>query len=221
MKDEISISIVTPIHNEEENIEELFNKLFEVLNKFGRTFEIIAVNDGSHDESMINLRKIAARNSTVKVIDLSRNFGQTAALMAGFEHVSGSIIVTIDADLQNDPNDIPLLISKIEEGYDVVSGWRRDRKDFMIRRNAISRVANKVISGVTNVHLHDYGCTLKAYRREFVENLRLYGEMHRFIPIFASWMGARIIEIPVNHFPRKSGHSKYGLERIFKVILDL
>src|SRR5262249_33227836 len=157
----------------------------------------------------------------LKIIDFRRNYGQTAAIMAGIDHAGGKVIVPIDADLQNDPEDIPLLLQKIDEGYDVVSGWRKDRRDARLRRTWISRIANKLISYISGVQLHDYGCTLKAYRAEMMGGMRLYGEMHRFIPIYASWMGARVAEIPVRHHPRQFGQSKYGLERVFKVILDL
>jgi len=157
----------------------------------------------------------------LRIVNLGRNFGQTAAIMAGIDHASGDIIVTIDADLQNDPEDIPILLAQLDRGYDVVSGWRKDRQDAAIRRNLVSRIANWVISRISGVALNDYGCTLKVYRREILQGVRLYGEMHRFIPIYAKWMGARIIEVPVRHHPRKFGVSKYGLERIIKVILDL
>jgi len=159
--------------------------------------------------------------SHIKVIDLRRNYGQTAALMAGIDHTKGDVIVPIDADLQNDPADIPAMIAKLREGYDVVSGWRLSRQDAAIRRNMVSRAANRVISMISGVHLHDYGCTLKAYRSDVIKGTRLYGEMHRFIPIYATWMGAKVCEMPVQHHPRKIGQSKYGLERIVKVILDL
>jgi dolichol-phosphate mannosyltransferase len=187
----------------------------------GRDYEIIMVNDGSRDGSLAELRRLAQQHPEVKVLDLKRNSGQTAALMCGIDHSTGDIIIPIDADLQNDPADIPNLLAKLNEGYDVVSGWRRDRKDAAIRRNFVSSVANRVISKISGVHLRDYGCSLKAYRRSVLEGVRLYGEMHRFVPIYASWMGARITEIPVSHYPRMHGKSSYGLERIVKVILDL
>jgi dolichol-phosphate mannosyltransferase len=167
------------------------------------------------------LRDLAASHCELRVIDLARNYGQTAAMMAGFDHSRGDIIIPIDADLQNDPADIPALLAKLAEGYDVVSGWRKDRRDAAIRRNFVSRVANAVISKLSNVHLHDYGCTLKAYRRDVIGPVRLYGEMHRFVPIYAAWYGARITEIPVSHRPRLHGKSNYGLERVLKVVLDL
>jgi dolichol-phosphate mannosyltransferase len=184
-------------------------------------FEVIAVNDGSQDGSSRELKEEAARYPELKVVNLRRNYGQTAALMAAIDHASAPIIVMIDADLQNDPEDIPQLVAKLHEGYDVVSGWRKDRKDAAVRRNLVSRLANRLISRISGVPLNDYGCTLKAYRRDVLSGMRLYGEMHRFIPIYASWMGARIIELPVQHHPRKFGKSKYGLERVIKVILDL
>lgn len=182
---------------------------------------MICVDDGSQDRSLQVLKEIAATRPELKIVSFRRNCGQTAAMMAGIDHASGDIIVTIDADLQNDPDDIPVLLAKLDEGYDVVSGWRKDRQDAAIRRNLVSRVANRVISRISGVELHDYGCTLKAYRRDVIKDVRLYGEMHRFIPIYAAWMGARVHEMPVRHHPRKFGKSKYGLERVAKVILDL
>lgn len=219
--EELDISVVVPVFNEEQSIPLLCKRLFGVLEQQNYLFEVIIVNDGSVDRSLEQLRREAAHRPQLTVIDLSRNYGQTAALMAGFDHACGRTIVTIDADLQNDPDDIPLLLQKIEEGYDVVSGWRHDRKDAKLSRNLISRVANRVISKISGLELKDYGCTLKAYRRDVMEGVRLYGEMHRFIPIYARWMGAKVVEIPVRHHSRKFGSSKYGLERIFKVILDL
>lgn len=216
-----SVSVIVPVYNEAENIPILGALLLPVLDGLGRKFEIIAVNDGSLDRSMDELKKLAHARPEFKVVDLARNYGQTAAMMAGFDHASGAIIVPIDADLQNDPNDIPLLLAKLDEGYDVVSGWRRDRRDWALRRNFVSRVANRLISWLSGVPLHDYGCSLKAYRRRVIEHVRLYGEMHRFVPIYAAWYGARITEIPVRHHARRHGTSKYGLERILKVVLDL
>lgn len=215
------LSVIVPAKNEEQNIPVLLARLFPVLRGLGRPFEVIVVNDGSTDDTLHVLRELAGSHPELVVIDLARNYGQTAAMMAGFDHARGDIIVPIDADLQNDPADIPLLLAKLEEGFDVVSGWRRDRQDAAIRRNFVSRVANTVISRLSGVHLHDYGCTLKAYRRAVIGPVRLYGEMHRFVPIYASWYGARIAEIPVNHSPRLHGKSNYGLERILKVVLDL
>jgi glycosyltransferase involved in cell wall biosynthesis len=216
-----TISVIVPIYNEQDSVVPLCNALFAVLDGIGTRFEVICVNDGSRDRSADELQKIASERKALKVVNFRRNYGQTAAMMAGIDYASGSIIVSIDADLQNDPRDIPALLAKMDEGFDVVSGWRKDRQDAAIRRNFVSRVANSIISKISGVRLHDFGCTLKAYRREVVKDVRLYGEMHRFIPIYASWMGARVCEIPVRHHARKFGKSKYGLERILKVILDL
>jgi glycosyltransferase involved in cell wall biosynthesis len=215
------VSVVIPVFNEAESLPDLIARLLDVLRRLGRPFEIIAVNDGSSDGSLAVLRHLASQTSELRVIDFRRNYGQTAAMMAGIDHAGGGIIVPIDADLQNDPEDIPALLDKIDQGYDVVSGWRKDRKDAAWRRNLVSRWANRLISQISGVHLNDYGCTLKAYRAEVMRGMRLYGEMHRFIPIYASWMGARVTEIPVRHNPRQFGSSKYGLERVIKVILDL
>jgi dolichol-phosphate mannosyltransferase len=217
----IDLSVVLPIYDEEESLNELLDNLFRVLDGLHRTYEIWCVNDGSHDRSSEVLHDIAKRRPELRVLDFRRNFGQTAALMAGFDHSRGDVIITLDADLQNDPADIPRLLEKLDEGYDVVSGWRADRKDAAIRRNFVSRVANGIISRISGVKLHDYGCTLKAYRRDVMHGVRLYGEMHRFIPIYASWRGARVVELPVGHAARRFGKSKYGLNRIFKVLLDL
>jgi glycosyltransferase involved in cell wall biosynthesis len=216
-----SISVIIPVYNEAENIPILAERLFPVLEGLGRPFEVIAVNDGSSDRSLDALRRIAAERTNFKVISLARNYGQTAAMMAGFDHATGHIVVPMDADLQNDPADIPVLLAKLAEGYDLVSGWRRDRKDAAIKRNLLSRLANSMISRISGVRLHDYGCSLKAYRRDVIGHVRLYGEMHRFVPIYAAWYGARIAEVPVRHHPRLHGRSKYGLERILKVLLDL
>jgi dolichol-phosphate mannosyltransferase len=215
------ISVVIPVYNEAESLATLLAQLLTVLRRLDIPFEIIAVNDGSSDRSMEMLRRLAAQTVELKVINFRRNYGQTAAMMAGIDHADGDIIVPIDADLQNDPDDIPALLRKIDEGYDVVSGWRKDRQDAPWRRNLVSRLANKLISRISGVHLKDYGCTLKAYRADVMQGVRLYGEMHRFIPIYASWMGARVTEIPVRHNPRQFGRSKYGLERVIKVVLDL
>ncbi len=217
----VDLSVVLPIYDEEESLGELLDNLFAVLDGLNRSYEIWCVNDGSHDRSSEILHDIAKRRSTLHVLDFRRNFGQTAALQAGFDHARGDVIVTLDADLQNEPADIPRLLQKLDEGYDVVSGWRADRKDAAISRNFVSRIANGVISYISGVKLHDYGCTLKAYRRDVMSGVRLYGEMHRFIPIYASWRGARVVEMPVGHAARRFGKSKYGLNRIFKVVLDL
>jgi len=215
-----SISVIVPAKNEEQNLPLLIERLFSVLRELDRPFDVIVVNDGSTDGSLQVLRELVVSLPELRVIDLARNYGQTAAMMAGFDHSRGDIIVPIDADLQNDPADIPKLLAKLDEGY-VVSGWRKDRSDAAIQRNLVSRVANSLISWLSGVHLHDYGCTLKAYRRTVIGEVRLYGEMHRFVPIYAAWYGARITELPVSHSPRLHGTSHYGLERILKVVLDL
>jgi glycosyltransferase involved in cell wall biosynthesis len=216
-----SISVITPIYNEEENVPLLMERLFAVLSTLEHASEVIAINDGSSDGSLEALRREALRRPTLRVVDFRRNCGQTAAMQAGIDFASGEIIIPIDADLQNDPEDIPRLLAKLDEGFDVVSGWRKDRKDAAIKRNFVSRQANRLISRISGVQLHDYGCSLKAYRADVLEGVRLYGEMHRFIPIYASFRGAKVTELPVAHSPRTHGESKYGLERLFKVILDL
>lgn len=217
------ISIIIPIHNEEENLPLLKKALDNAFVKLkDHTWEVILIDDGSTDASVERIQQIAqADPGHVVAITLRRNFGQTAAIAAGIDHARGDVIVLMDADLQNDPADIPLLIEKIEQGFDVVSGWRKDRQDAFFTRTLPSKIANWLISVVTGVHLHDYGCTLKAYRREVLTGFRLYGEMHRFIPAYASSVGAKIIEVPVRHHPRRYGTAKYGLSRTFKVILDL
>lgn len=216
----MKISVVIPVYDEAENLRLLFQAITEAL--AGISYEIIFVDDGSRDGSVEILFEIAQEASDiVSVIQFRRNFGQTAAIAAGIDYSAGEIIVLLDADLQNDPADIPMLVEKIEEGYDVVSGWRVDRKDALITRLIPSRMANWLISTVTGVKLHDYGCTLKAYRREVFEGFRLYGEMHRFIPAYAVSVGARITEVPVQHHPRRFGETKYGLSRTIKVLLDL
>jgi glycosyltransferase involved in cell wall biosynthesis len=215
------LSICVPIYNEAESIPLLYEKTQGVLCKLGRKWEIILINDGSTDGSAAILNQLADQDPSVKVIHFRRNYGQTAAMMAGIDYASGSVIIPIDADLQNDPEDIPRLLAKLDEGFDVCSGWRKNRKDNALRRNLPSRIANWLISAISGVNLHDYGCSLKAYRKDVVKGIKLYGEMHRFIPIYASWHGAKVTEIPVNHHPRKYGQSKYGLERVLKVVLDL
>jgi glycosyltransferase involved in cell wall biosynthesis len=216
----VQVSIVAPVYNEKENIEPLHRALCEALN--GISYELVFVDDGSIDGSVEELNKIAELDTDhVRVIELRRNFGQTAAIAAGIDHSIGDVIVLIDADLQNDPADIPMMLEKIEEGYDVVSGWRVNRQDSFLTRTLPSRMANWLISKVTGVPLHDYGCTLKAYRRDVLEGFHLYGEMHRFIPAYAGGVGAKIVEVPVRHHPRRFGKAKYGLERTLKVILDL
>ena len=218
--DRVAISVIVPVFNELENIDLLYEKLVPVMEELGERYEIVFANDGSSDGSGDRLDRLATMDPSVKVIHLKRNYGQTAALMAAIEHSAGDIIVPMDADLQNDPADIPKLLDKLGEGFDVVSGWRADRKEGLDRRLP-SRIANWLISKVSGVRLHDYGCTLKAYRRDVLQNVHLYGEMHRFIPIYASWEGGRVTEMPVTHHPRHSGASKYGLGRIPRVILDL
>ncbi|MDJ0837990.1 MAG: glycosyltransferase family 2 protein [Acidobacteriota bacterium] len=215
------ISITVPIYNEEANIPQLHREITTTMERLGRPYEIILVNDGSTDRSGTMLDELAAADEHVQAIHFKRNFGQTAAMMAGFDHARGDIIVPMDGDLQNDPADIPLLLEQLDQGYDLCSGWRKDRKDPLLARRAVSRAANFLISRVSGVRLHDYGCSLKAYRRDIIENVKLYGEMHRFIPIYAGWEGARITEIPVNHRARVAGKSNYGLERTVKVLLDL
>ncbi len=215
------LSLVIPVFNEEENLPILYDKLIESLSKLELSWEAIFVDDGSSDNSYLELSKIAARDSRVKAVRFSRNFGQTAALAAGIDHSTGVVIVPLDADLQNDPVDIQSLVQKLGEGYDVVSGWRINRHDALVSRKIPSWIANKIISVVSGVSLHDYGCSLKAYRRSILKDIRLYGEMHRFVPIYASWLGAKVTEMPVTHHPRIHGQSKYGISRTFKVILDL
>jgi len=218
---QIDVSVILPVYEEEENLPILFERLMPVLDGMGKRFEVIAVNDGSKDRSIDVLRSLAKARPEIQVLDFRRNYGQTAAMMAGFDTARGEIIITLDSDLQNDPADIPQLIAKIHEGFDVVSGWRANRKDAALSRNLPSRLANSMISYISGVRLNDYGCTLKAYRRDVMQDVRLYGEMHRFIPIYASWMGARVVEMPVRHHARQFGRSKYGIERVIKVVLDL
>jgi glycosyltransferase involved in cell wall biosynthesis len=214
------VSVVIPMHDEEGNVELLYAALRESLEGLGRTWEVVVVDDGSRDETYTRLSELAAGDPRLRLIQLRRNYGQTAALAAGFDHARSEVIVPMDGDMQNDPADIAALLEKIDEGYDVVSGWRRERQEGVTRRLP-SRIANWLIGRVTGVRLHDYGCTLKAYRAEVVRETRLYGEMHRFLPALAHQAGARITEIPVKHHPRASGRSSYGLGRTFKVLLDL
>lgn len=215
------LSIIIPLYNEEDNIEPLYAKLDAVLGSLGHPYEVILVNDGSTDDTRARIDAVAARDEGVRVVHLRRNFGQTPAMMAGIDAARGDILIPMDGDLQNDPADIPKLLAKLDEGFDVVSGWRKDRKDNPIKRNLPSRMANALISFISGVHLHDYGCSLKAYRRDIIKGVKLYGEMHRFIPIHAAWQGARVTEVSVTHHPRIHGASKYGIERTLKVILDL
>jgi glycosyltransferase involved in cell wall biosynthesis len=215
------LSIVIPMYNERENIPILYERLISELEKVGQPFEIILINDGSLDDSEHVLREIARIDTHIKVINLRRNFGQTAAMMAGIDYAAGDIIIPMDGDMQNDPADIGKLLAKLNEGYDVVSGWRKDRKDHRLKRTLPSRLANLMISKISGVRLHDYGCSLKAYRKDVLKGVKLYGEMHRFIPIYASWEGGKVAEVPVTHHARIHGASKYGIERVIKVVLDL
>lgn len=218
----MKLSIVVPVYNEEETLPLLRQAVYDVLGQENDSWEILLVDDGSSDKSLDILKEFAQDDPAhIRIIAFRRNFGQTAAIAAGIDHAQGEVVVLMDADLQNDPADIPMLLEKLDEGYDVVSGWRKDRKDNTLTRTIPSRMANSLISTVTGVHLHDYGCTLKAYRREVITGFRLYGEMHRFIPVFAHAVGAKILEVPVRHHPRRFGEAKYGLERIVKVVLDL
>jgi glycosyltransferase involved in cell wall biosynthesis len=215
------LSVVIPIYNESPNVRQLHAELTATLEAWGRPYEILAVDDGSQDDSFQILAELHAADPRLRVIRFRRNFGQTAAFAAGFAHARGAIIVTSDGDLQNDPRDIPALVAEIERGADIVCGWRRDRKDTWLTRRVPSILANRLISAATGVRLHDYGCSLKAFRAEVVKPLRLYGEMHRFIPAIASEIGVRITEQEVNHRPRVHGTSKYGLSRTVRVVLDL
>jgi len=217
----LDLTIVVPVFNEEENLKPLFAQLVRVLEELDLCYEIIAVDDGSSDNSFAILKQLYKESPRIKIVRFRRNFGQTAAFAAGFDHARGEVVVTMDADLQNDPADIPRLLDKMAEGYDVVSGWRKDRQDRFLDRKLPSMLANWLISVTTGVHLHDYGCSLKAYHRDVVKNVHLYGELHRFIPALASWMGVSVAELPVSHNPRRSGKSKYGLSRTVRVLLDL
>lgn len=217
----MDISVIVPVFNEVENVERLCAKLHASLARLERTYELILVDDGSRDGTWEKLKEQAAKVPHLRLIRLRRNFGQTAAMSAGMHQAKGEVMVTLDADLQNDPDDIPLLLERMDRGFDVVSGWRKDRKDPFIHRRLPSIIANALISRVTGVPIHDFGCTLKAYRREVLENVQLYGEMHRFIPALASWVGGTVDEVVVRHFPREFGKSKYGLSRIVRVVLDL
>jgi len=215
------ISVFLPVYNEEPNLLPLHAKLDAALKSLGRSAEIVYVDDGSSDGSLGILRRIADLDSRVRIVALRRNYGQTAAMAAGIDAAKGEVLIPMDADLQNDPADIARLLQKLDEGYDVVSGWRKNRKDKMVTRKIPSMLANRLISWIGGVPLHDYGCSLKAYRRESLQDVRLYGEMHRFIPIYAAWAGARVTEIPVEHHARTMGKSKYGLSRTLKVVFDL
>ena len=219
--DRPQISVVIPLFNEEENVRALLDELFSELRKLERTYEVICVDDGSRDRTFEELSRIASERRELRVIRFRLNFGQTAAMSAGIEAARGDVIVPMDGDLQNDPADIGKLLAKLDDGFDVVSGWRKDRQAREFGRKLPSRIANRLISAISGVRLHDYGCSLKAYRRDVLRDVKLYGEMHRFIPIYASWQGARVSEMVVNHRARRAGRSKYGLSRTFKVVLDL
>ncbi|RPG08925.1 MAG: glycosyltransferase [Phycisphaeraceae bacterium] len=216
-----SISIVVPVYNEAPNLPQLCDRIWEVLESMHLASEVIFIDDGSADDSLELLREQIPHRPGMRVLSFRRNAGQTAAMQAGIDAARHQVIVPLDADLQNDPHDIPDLLAKLEQGWDVVSGWRKNRQDAALRRNFPSRMANRLISRISGVVLHDYGCSLKAYRAEVVKGVRLYGEMHRFLPIYASMQGAKVAEIPVRHHPRRAGESKYGLNRIVKVSLDL
>ncbi|WP_339138002.1 MAG: glycosyltransferase family 2 protein [Candidatus Electrothrix sp. GW3-4] len=217
----MKLSVVIPIYNEEENINLLYDELKGVLKTIEHEHEIVFVDDGSSDASLTLLEKIQQLDKDVVVVSFRRNFGQTAAMSAGFDYATGDVIVTMDGDMQNDPHDIPIFLEKMEEGYELVSGWRYDRQDPFLNRRLPSMIANKIISVVTGVHLHDYGCTLKTFRKEITQGIRLYGEMHRFIPAIASGVGGKITEVKANHRPRRFGTSKYGISRTLRVVLDL
>jgi glycosyltransferase involved in cell wall biosynthesis len=215
------LSLFLPVLDEEENLRPMHAKIQSALDALGKTAEVIYVDDGSTDKSLSILKEIAGSDDRVRVISLRRNYGQTAAMSAGIDAAKGDILIPMDADLQNDPADISRLLDKLDEGYDVVSGWRKNRQDKLISRKIPSQIANRIISWIGGVPLHDYGCSLKAYRRDVIQDVKLYGEMHRFIPIYASWAGARVAEIPVDHHARTMGKSKYGISRTIKVVFDL
>ena len=221
MNSNVALSIVVPIYNEEESLPFLVNQLLEVLQPMQETFELVLVNDGSSDNSAEVIRKLSFEIPELVGVLLRKNYGQTAAMAAGFDISSGDIVVTLDGDLQNDPADIPLLVNKIRDGFDLVSGWRFRRQDAAISRKLPSKIANRLIGKVTGVRLNDYGCSLKAYRKEVLTDMRLYGELHRFLPVLANIEGARITEVKVNHRARQFGSSKYGIDRTFRVLMDL
>ena len=217
----MDLSVVIPIYNEEECVAQLCERLHDSLSKLKRSYEVLLIDDGSSDRTWNLLQECVNTHPHMRAIRFRRNFGQTAAMSAGFHDARGDVIVTMDADLQNDPEDIPKLLERIDQGFDVVSGWRKDRQDPFINRRLPSIIANWLISRITGVYLHDYGCTLKAYRRDIIQDVHLYGEMHRFVPALASWVGGTIDEVVVGHHPRRHGQSKYGISRTFRVILDL
>jgi len=218
----MKLSIVVPVYNEEKNLPELFEQILAALKDASYDWDVTFVDDGSKDKSVEVLKQLQAREpNRVRIVVFRRNYGQTAAISAGIDHSDGDVVILMDADLQNDPADIPVLLAELDKGYDVISGWRKDRQDNALTRTLPSRLANQLISSSTGVHLHDYGCTLKAYRRDVLDNINLYGEMHRFIPVYADDAGAKISEVVVRHHPRKHGKANYGLERTLKVVLDL
>lgn len=217
----VFLSVVIPIYNEEDNIDPLYTEIIAAVNGKYKDFEIIFINDGSPDRSLERLKALNEKDRRVKIINFRKNFGQSTAISAGFDYCKGDVVVTLDGDLQNDPADIPLIVSKILEGYDIVNGWRKDRKDKLFTKKIPSFFGNKLISFITRVKLHDYGCTIRGFTREVVKNLKLYGEMHRYIPAIASRMGIRSTELPVNHRERRFGKSQYGLGRTYRVVLDL
>lgn len=219
-EESVDVSVVIPVYNEEDSIEDLYNEVKRVLTNLEISYEIVFVDDGSSDQTLTILKRIHEGDPRVKIIRFRRNFGQSPAISAGFDYAEGDVIITMDADMQNDPSDIPLLLEKIGEGYDIVSGWRANRKDPLSKRIP-SKLSNYLASKLTGVKLHDFGCTLKAYRREVVEGVKLYGEMHRYIPAITSWIGVSIAEVEVKHHPRKSGTSKYGMTRLIRGMLDL
>jgi glycosyltransferase involved in cell wall biosynthesis len=221
MKPPETVSVVIPVYNEAPNVAAMHRDVTGVLETLGRPWELVLADDGSRDGTAEMLDALAEKDPRIVVIHLRKNFGQTAALTAGFDNSTGDVVVTMDADLQNDPKDIPALLAKLDEGFDIVAGWRKHRKDPFISRKLPSKIANRLISWTTGVRLHDYGCTLKAFRREVIASTKLYGEMHRFIPAVASWMGVTVAEMAVNHRPRTAGKSKYGIDRTIRVVLDL
>jgi glycosyltransferase involved in cell wall biosynthesis len=221
IQESVYLSVVIPVYNEKENISFLYENLNKVLPSLGKKYEVLLIDDGSIDGTFNELLKIHEQNNNYKIIKFRKNFGQTPAMSAGFDYANGEIIITLDADLQNDPQDIPLLLEKMNEGYDIVSGWRINRQDKTVSRKLPSKIANWLIAKLTGVKIHDYGCTLKAYSRDVVKNIELYGEMHRYIPAVASWMGISVAEVPVHHHSRKFGKSKYGISRTIRVILDI
>jgi len=221
LKDKPAVSIIVPVYNEEESVLPLYRKIRQACERLGKPYEIVFVDDGSSDRTFEFLQRIHGYDARVKVICFRKNYGQTAAMVAGFEHAQGDIIVSMDGDLQNDPADITMLLAKLEEGYDVVCGWRKERKDKLISRRIPSVVANWLIGKITGVPIHDNGCSLKAFRASVIKNITLYGEMHRFIPAMSTIVGARIAEVVVNHYPRRFGRSKYGIGRVWRVALDI